>query len=267
MARPSIIPSLIATGFCCLSLGAEPLWASEQAGTYSADPSRFLRVTSAAADSIEFVLSVGVAAGDGDTECFEGDVSCLTVSGTARRDADSFVYVDPDDPESRIRISLGPSSVDILAAQGSLGTGTGNQHHLGEIVGHYSLLSKSSQPNPPKAPSIFFQTPSHNISCVIWTGDDASVRCDIGQMTPTYTQRPDDCDLDWGNAFGITADGMKGELICYGDAVYDPNVITLGYGEVIEQAGLKCRSERKGLTCKNGRGHGFFLSKAKQELF
>ena len=86
-------------------------------------------------------------------------------------------------------------------------------------------------------------------------------------MTPTYTQRPDDCDLDWGNAFGITADGMKGELICYGDAVYDPNVITLGYGEVIEQAGLKCRSERKGLTCKNGRGHGFFLSKAKQELF
>ena len=44
-------------------------------------------------------------------------------------------------------------------------------------------------------------------------------------------------------------------------------MITLGYGEVIEQAGLKCRSERKGLTCKNGRGHGFFLSKAKQELF
>ncbi len=86
-------------------------------------------------------------------------------------------------------------------------------------------------------------------------------------MTPTYTKRPEDCDLDWGNAFGVTADGLRGELICYGDAVVDPSAVTLGYGEVIEQAGIKCLSEKNGLTCENEGGHGFFLSKAKQKLF
>lgn len=61
--------------------------------------------------------------------------------------------------------------------------------------------------------------------------------------------------------------GGSGELICYGDAVVGQSVFTLNYGENIDQAGLRCMSEKKGLTCKNERGHGFFLSKARQEVF
>ena len=259
--------SYLLFAFGCLAVSTASASASQNTGTYSADASRFLRVTSATEDHFDFVLSIGVADGDGDTECYEGDVSCLTIEGTAHRASNGFLYADPDEPESKLAFSSGASSFDILTAQGRLGTGTGNQHHLNEITGHYSLVSKSSEANPPKDPAIFFQTPSGNISCVIWTGDDASLRCDIGQMTPTYTRRPADCDLDWGQAFGITADGSSGELICYGDAVVGQNMFTLNYGDNIDQAGLRCMSEKRGLTCKNERGHGFFLSKARQEVF
>jgi hypothetical protein len=31
--------------------------------------------------------------------------------------------------------------------------------------------------------------------------------------------------------------------------------------------GITCTSSEKGLECRNGDGHGFFLSKGKQELF
>ncbi len=95
MAGLRLLASTILAAFTCLCLWATQAVAIGGVGTYSADPSRFLRVISVSADSIEFVLSVGVAGADGDTECFEGDVSCLTISGSAKAGPGGLVYIDP----------------------------------------------------------------------------------------------------------------------------------------------------------------------------
>ena len=67
----------------------------------------------------------------------------------------------------------------------------------------------------------FFQAPSGNIACAIFLGDGASARCDIGDYTPSYPDRPGDCDLDWGGAFvvGVTGPGQVG---CVGDTCERP---------------------------------------------
>lgn len=41
----------------------------------------------------------------------------------------------------------------------------------------------------------------------------------------------------------------------------------LGYGSTWRYRGFRCRSERRGVTCRNLSGHGFFLSRARQAVF
>lgn len=114
---------------------------------------------------------------------------------------------------------------------------------------------------------LFFHSPSGNIACMIATGAWAEARCDIFRMTTPLPAPPADCDLDYGHAFGIDLQGSKGYRICAGDTVADPNAPTLNYGEEINLGGFRCRSEKTGMTCTNPGGHGFRLSKARQELF
>ena len=114
---------------------------------------------------------------------------------------------------------------------------------------------------------IFFHTPSGNIHCMLMTGDYASARCDMQSLTPTFTKRPDDCDMDWGNAFEVTATGRKGHVLCHGDTVIDPQSMELGYGASTTMGDLTCTSEQTGMTCTNARGHGFTIAKARQTLF
>ena len=40
-----------------------------------------------------------------------------------------------------------------------------------------------------------------------------------------------------------------------------------GYGQSAQFGPITCQSERTGLTCRNQSGHGFFLSRRRQELF
>lgn len=111
-----------------------------------------------------------------------------------------------------------------------------------------------------------FRSPSGNIHCAIWTGDWASARCDMGELTPTYRKRPASCDLEWGNYFAVDAQG-KGYLACVGDTVYDPGAFTLNYGKSVSLGAFTCTSQKSGMTCTNGQGHGFQIAKAKQQVF
>jgi len=113
---------------------------------------------------------------------------------------------------------------------------------------------------------IAFRSPTGNIHCAIMTGDWASARCDMDQLTPSYRSRPSDCQQDWGDAFEVGARG-SGFLPCHGDTVSDPSAFTLGYGRSVSLGPFTCTSRKTGMTCTNAQGHGFQISKARQKVF
>lgn len=111
-----------------------------------------------------------------------------------------------------------------------------------------------------------FRAPSGNIHCS-YDEDSASLRCDILQTSNARPPRPRDCDLDWGNAFEITLKSTRGQRICHGDTVADPGLPVLPYGSAWSRGGFTCHSAESGILCRNPRGAGFELSRARQRLF
>lgn len=114
---------------------------------------------------------------------------------------------------------------------------------------------------------IAFQSPTGNIHCGLyrWEGG-TSVRCDLMELVPSYTQPPPGCDYDWGQSFGVDARG-RGYLACVSDAVADRGNPVLPYGEAVSLGGISCVSARTGMTCTNAEGHGFSIARAKQRLY
>jgi hypothetical protein len=113
-----------------------------------------------------------------------------------------------------------------------------------------------------------FRSPSGNVHCQLFKdGGDATVRCDIRQMTNAAPPRPRDCEQDWGQAFEIADAATSGKRICHGDTVADDALRILAYGAEWEQEGFTCTSEQAGVTCVNEDGHGFELSRGAQRLF
>ncbi|MBO9517794.1 MAG: hypothetical protein J7493_06975 [Porphyrobacter sp.] len=114
-----------------------------------------------------------------------------------------------------------------------------------------------------------FGTPSGNIQCLYYegAGESPSLRCEIGETSNPLPQRPKDCELDWGNAFEISAESARGERICHGDTIAVPNPRVIAYGAKWARGGFTCLSSRAGLRCQNARGAGFALSRARQDLF
>lgn len=114
---------------------------------------------------------------------------------------------------------------------------------------------------------VFFRSPTGNIACMIATGDYPAARCDVMQVTRlSYSVPPADCDLDWGHAFEVGPVG-KGAPACVGDTVASPDAMELGYSQSVELGGFRCQSEKSGMTCVNGQGHGFTVAKAAQKMF
>jgi hypothetical protein len=112
-----------------------------------------------------------------------------------------------------------------------------------------------------------FRTPSNNIHCQL-SSDDGSIDCEIISVTveSPLPERPADCDLEWGKRFYMKEKGPS-ELICTGDTVRDHKATIVPYGENFAYGLFTCASTEKGLSCTNNDGHGFLLSKEKQELF
>jgi hypothetical protein len=86
-------------------------------------------------------------------------------------------------------------------------------------------------------------------------------------LTPSFPVRPRDCDLDWGDAFEIGDNDRRGAVVCHGDTVMTPDSMELGYGASVTLGDYSCTSAKTGMTCTNGRGHGFAIAKASQKLF
>jgi hypothetical protein len=138
----------------------------------------------------------------------------------------------------------------------------------GWIMSAVAGLSVLLVPPTAWADSVNFKTPSGNIFCGYFDYDGPPVvRCDIRNYTPSLGPPPADCDLDWGDAFEVTATGRSGEAVCHGDTVMSPDARVLPYGKVFSAGGITCLSQTRGLTCENGKGHGFFLSRSRQRVY
>jgi hypothetical protein len=114
------------------------------------------------------------------------------------------------------------------------------------------------------------QTPSHNIMCMASPAMEGQptpeLRCDIRQMTNPLPPPPASCPESWGDAFFIDPTG-PGKLMCHGDTVANPSDPVLAYGEIWNVYGFTCLSQTTGLTCRNGQGHGFTISREAQRVF
>lgn len=108
--------------------------------------------------------------------------------------------------------------------------------------------------------------PSGNIGCDF---DADRVGCGVGSLNADPSKRGPTGFANWWfvlNGNGTPTSSPKGD-----PGNYDLNkdkAQTVGYGEVVYRGDNVCASEPNGLTCWNTTtGHGFFLSKARQETF
>ena len=116
------------------------------------------------------------------------------------------------------------------------------------------------------ADTLYFRSPTGNISCVIDTGEFAGARCDLRQLTQSYRKRPADCELEWGSSFGVDSRG-KGYVACVGDTVFTSDAFILDYGKSVTLGNITCTSETTGMTCTNRQGHGFSAARGQQRVF
>jgi len=65
------------------------------------------------------------------------------------------------------------------------------------------------------------------------------LRCDLLKNQARLPAKPKDCQLDWGNAFGLGERG-KAQRLCVGDTVADPRLPVLAYGKVWSEGGFRC---------------------------
>ncbi|MDX6523673.1 MAG: hypothetical protein QOI17_1186 [Gaiellales bacterium] len=111
-----------------------------------------------------------------------------------------------------------------------------------------------------------FASPTGNIRCFATAGFGRYVECDIASgLRPP--QAKGSCDLDQPGlvvkATGVAAPDCRGDPTPAG---LDDKIPALPYGQIWSRFGLSCTSRITGITCRNGDGHGFFLSRERWAL-
>jgi hypothetical protein len=109
-----------------------------------------------------------------------------------------------------------------------------------------------------------FRTPSGNIGCG-YNDHPHHLRCDIRESSDLPPE-PRSCELDYGNAYSMNLRG-RAQAICAGDTANNPESPVLHYGHTKHIGGFTCKSKRIGLRCHNKSHHGFFLSRARIDVF
>jgi hypothetical protein len=111
---------------------------------------------------------------------------------------------------------------------------------------------------------IFFQSPTHNIGCVM---SGKFVRCDIRHHSWPTPPKPPTCDVDYGEGVAVGRHGPA-TYVCAGDTAFDPKADVLEYGQRARVKRMRCTSKSNGMRCVNRETkHGFFLSADDVRLF
>lgn len=135
------------------------------------------------------------------------------------------------------------------------------------LSGAVCLASLMAAPPVRADDFISFQSPSGNIGCFIMAEADTYARCDIRDYRPSFANGAPGCDMDYGDAYVITASARVGQVLCHGDTAFDPEAAVLRYGQQVHLGGITCQSQKTSMTCTNARGAGFSLAKADQQVF
>ncbi|MDJ0715810.1 MAG: hypothetical protein QNJ54_16525 [Prochloraceae cyanobacterium] len=105
-----------------------------------------------------------------------------------------------------------------------------------------------------------FVMPSRNIYCALIGEKQEYLRCEIRSGLNPMPPRPESCESDWGAGFLLSRQSSA-EILCISDTIIRDDYPTFAYGSNWMNAGFECESQKIGLTCKNSRGQGFFLSR------
>ncbi len=119
-----------------------------------------------------------------------------------------------------------------------------------------------------------FRSPSGNIKCLYVPGPPAFVWCSIAHANyskklTAYCAQPK-IGVDWaGFSLGTKT---KGSVECAGGVLYDPQTqhphyVTLAYGKTWRHGAFTCTSATTGVTCRNPKGHGIFVSRESYRVF
>jgi Family of unknown function (DUF6636) len=118
-----------------------------------------------------------------------------------------------------------------------------------------------------------FRSPSGNIKCLYQPVAPAFLYCTIG--TASYAKRliaycAAPRGVDWA---GFTlGKKSKGSVACSGGTLYEPSTqhpryVTLPYGKTWRHSVFTCTSHATGVTCRNPRSHGMFISRASYRVY
>ncbi|WP_083337971.1 DUF6636 domain-containing protein [Mycobacteroides franklinii] len=113
-----------------------------------------------------------------------------------------------------------------------------------------------------------FRTPSHNIICLLSTGDNPDynhVRCEIAQIAYLPPPPLPDCG-SFAKSMGhmvFLYQGRPAGFQCAHDSISaDIDVPVLAYGQSIQAGSFHCDSTEQGVDCADtGSGHGFRISR------
>jgi hypothetical protein len=121
-----------------------------------------------------------------------------------------------------------------------------------------------------KPPLPGFRTAGGNIRCLLLSVPTGNLLCTIDHAT--YAAKLQNrclnpkgqtgAGVDW-HGFLLTPT-RKGQINCSGGILYDPSrakYLGIGYGKTWALAGYSCTSHVSGLTCRNAKGHGLFISR------
>ena len=113
-----------------------------------------------------------------------------------------------------------------------------------------------------------FHSPSGNIKC-LYLPNEPMLLCHIGQASYAKTLQalcigPSGTGVDW---HGFTLGATKaGQVNSYGGIQYNPTTqrpsyVNQPYGTSWRHGAFTCASRITGVTCRNARGHGLFISR------
>lgn len=119
-----------------------------------------------------------------------------------------------------------------------------------------------------------FDSPSRNIHCSIWHSPGSPAPgawrfgCSIGLYEFVDPPDVDGCDVTYGGGFVVSHGGDLSPL-CRGGEIFggeSQDVGILPYGSSVTYEGVTCRSGEVGVTCLDGAGTGFRLSRSSYTL-
>jgi len=130
------------------------------------------------------------------------------------------------------------------------------------MLGFGCLIATGAQSSS-ALPYFFFQSPSHNIGCIM---SKRSVRCDIRKKDWNPPPKPANCPTDWGNGVSVGKHG-RAEFLCAGDTSLGAGKV-LKYGFSVRYGRFRCLSKKSDMRCFNRQnGHGFKLSRQRARVF